>query len=171
MLVLRLHAVAVHLLAKRHAILRVAMIAMLALEGLRLHPSLSVLPLGLHLHATLSVLALGLHLESLRMLLLPLHCKALSAHGVAATSATSKHLRVTASAATAAGEHLSLAAPVVAAATAASGDHLGMAATATATAVLLSLLVALAAAVRPRASRGCDRERGYAGCEKHPGHE
>jgi len=156
MLVLRLHAVAVHLLAKCHAILRVAMIAMLALEGLRLHPSLTVL-------------ALGLHLESLRMLLLPLHCKALSAHGVAATAATSKHLRVTASAGTAAGEHLSLAAPVVAAATAASGDHLGMAAAATA--ALLSLLVALAAAVRPRASRGCDRERGYTGCEKHPGHE
>ncbi len=26
------------------------------------------------------------------------------------------------------------------------------------------------AAVRPRIRRGCDRQRGYAGCEKNPGH-
>jgi hypothetical protein len=30
--------------------------------------------------------------------------------------------------------------------------------------------LAASAAVRPRIRRGCDRQRGYAGCEKNPGH-
>jgi hypothetical protein len=77
-----------------------------------------------------------------------------------------------ATAATAPNKCLSAAAAVVAATSAAANERLGVPATTTAAAVLLSLLVALAtAAVRPRTSRGCDRERGYAGCEKHPGHD
>jgi hypothetical protein len=62
------------------------------------------------------------------------------------------------------------------AASAAAGEHLRMAAaatTATTAVALMSLLITLAAAaaVRPRTCRGCDRERGDAGCEKHPGHD
>jgi hypothetical protein len=151
--ILRLHAVAVRLLAKRRAILDVRTIAVLALEGLGLHPALSVL-------------ALGLHLEARRMLLLALHGEALRAHGMAATAA-GKHLRL--AAATTAGERLNVSAAVVST-TATTGEHRGMATAATASAVVLGLLVAPAATMRTRASRGCDRERGYAGREKHPGH-
>jgi hypothetical protein len=156
-LVLRLHAIAVHLLASRHAVLRVG-IAVLALEGLRLH---SALPM----------LALRLHLETLRVRL-ALHREALGTHGVAATAAaTSKHLRVSAATVSAAAsEHLSMAAAVVSTTAAAAGKGLGVTAP-SATAVVLGLLIAPAAAMRPRASRGCDRERGDAGCEKHPGHD
>jgi hypothetical protein len=151
--ILRLHAVAVRLLAKRRAILDVRTIAVLALEGLGLHPALSAL-------------ALGLHLEARRMLLLALHGEALRAHGMAATAA-GKHLRL---AVATAGECLNVPAAVVST-TATTGEHRGMATAATASAVVLSLLVAPAATMRTRASRGCDRERGYAGREKHPGHD
>jgi hypothetical protein len=119
------------------------------------------------------MLALRLHLETLPVLLLPLHGKALSAHAMSATAAPSEHLRLAAavvSTTATAGKHLGAAA-VVAATTATAGKGLGVSATTTAAAVLLSLLVALAAAMRPRTSRGCDRERGDAGCEKHPGHD
>jgi hypothetical protein len=155
-LVLRLHTIAVHLLASRHAVLRVG-IAVLVLEGLRLHAALTMLPLGLHL-------------DALRMLLLSLHGKALRAHSMSATAAASEHLRLAAavvSTTATARKHLGVAA----AATAPASEGLGVSATTAATAVLLSLLVALAAAMRPRTSRGCDRERGDAGCEKHPGHD
>jgi hypothetical protein len=152
-LVLRLNAVVMHLLASRHAILRVRTIAVLALDGLGLRAALSVLPLD--------------------VLLLPLHGEALRAHGMSATAAPSEHLRVAAAVVStaAASEHLGMATTVVAATAAATSERRGVSAAATAAAVLLSLLIALAAAVRPRASRGCDREGGDAGREKHPGHD
>jgi hypothetical protein len=155
-LVLRLNAVVMHLLASRHAILRVRTIAVLALDGLGLRAALSVLPLD--------------------VLLLPLHGEALRVHGMSATAAPSEHLRVAAAvvstATAAASELLGMATTVVAATAAATSERRGVSAAATAAAaVLLSLLIALAAAVRPRASRGCDREGGDAGREKHPGHD
>jgi hypothetical protein len=155
-LVLRLNAVVTHLLASRHAILRDRTIAVLALDGLGLRAALPVLPLD--------------------VLLLPLHGEALRVHGMSATAAPSEHLRVAAAvvstATAAASEHLGMATTVVAATAAATSERRGVSAAATAAAaVLLSLLIALAAAVRPRASRGCDREGGDAGREKHPGHD
>jgi hypothetical protein len=154
-LVLRLNAVVTHLLASRHAILRDRTIAVLALDGLGLRAALPVLPLD--------------------VLLLPLHGEALRVHGMSATAAASEHLRVAAAvvstATAAASEHLGMATTVVAATAAATSERRGVSAAATAAAVLLSLLIALAAAMRPRASRGCDRERGDAGREKHPGHD
>ncbi|HWC55584.1 MAG TPA: hypothetical protein VG434_01270, partial [Sphingomicrobium sp.] len=119
------------------------------------------------------MLALRLHLETLPVRLLPLHGKALGAHAMSATAAASEHLRLAAavvSATATAGKHLGAAAVVSTTAATAAGKGLGVTA-ASATAVVLGLLIALAAAVRPRTSRGCDRERGDAGCEKHPGHD
>jgi hypothetical protein len=57
-----------------------------------------------------------------------------------------------------------------AAASAAALDPLRLLATAAAMS-LESGLVAPRLTVRPRARRGCDRERGNAGCEKNPGHK
>jgi hypothetical protein len=163
-LVLRLHPITVDLLPARHSILGVA-VAVLMLDRLRLHPAVTVLSLALH--------------PDMRRMLLPLdsgkalavlgsrHRKPLTVHGMAASTAAS------------ASELLDVTAPaaVVAATAATRGEHRVTAATAVVAAtaatavVLMRPLVTLAPAVRARASRGCDRERGDAGCEKHPGHE
>jgi hypothetical protein len=72
------------------------------------------------------------------------------------------------------GNRLALSGEATATATALARRSLGMTAgttTAAATTDLIGLAVVSAmTAVRPRIRRGCDRQRGDAGCEKDPGH-
>jgi len=72
------------------------------------------------------------------------------------------------------GNRLALSGEATATATALARRSLGMTAGTTAAAATTDLIglavVSAMTAVRPRIRRGCDRQRGDAGCEKDPGH-
>jgi hypothetical protein len=171
-------AVAMRLLAERHAVLRLRMVVAVALlaEGhtvLRLRMAMALLT---HRHPLLPAADVSANL--LTLLVLRAHGKARVA--VAATRRLHLETAAAVAVATAAVErlHAEAAASATAMASAAAVELGALSAAAAATmtrlrgtaAVSATAAIMAAATVRSRSCRGCDRERGNAGREENPGH-